>query len=151
MGVPRPVKLADGRVHFAKIAYYRFLKVSSHPVTKRARCLIVRYCLQFDLLPFFTGSSSLLQFLKDNGEVCAAPAGRVPLGGAAVRVPMCLSPDGWHTLQARRVGTLVVWVDDMSQPLMAIPINLSIVLDNFPQGQSIIVRVVNAAVRGCNS
>ena len=39
----------------------------------------------------------------------------------------------------------------MSQPLMAIPINLSIVLDNFPQGQSIIVRVVNAAVRGCNS
>lgn len=148
MGVPRPVKLADGRVHFAKIAYYRFLKVSSHPVTKRARCLIVRYCLQFDLLPFFTGSSSLLQFLKDNGEVCA---GRVPLGGAAVRVPMCLSPDGWHTLQARRVGTLVVWVDDMSQPLMAIPINLSIVLDNFPQGQSIIVRVVNAAVRGCNS
>ena len=87
MGVPRPVKLADGRVHLAKIAYYRFLK--------------------FDLLPFFTGSSSLLQFLKDNGE-------------------------------ARRVGTLVVWVDDMSQPLMAIPINLSIVLDNFPQGQSII-------------
>lgn len=28
----------------------------------------------------------------------------------------------------------------MSQPLMAIPINLSIVLDNFPQGQAIIVR-----------
>ena len=42
-------------------------------------------------------------------------------------------------MQARRVGTLVVWVDDMSQPLMAIPINLSIVLDNFPQGQAIIV------------
>ena len=27
MGVPRPVALADGKVHFAKIAYYRFLKV----------------------------------------------------------------------------------------------------------------------------
>lgn len=87
MGVPRPHPLADGKIHFAKIAYFRFLK--------------------FDLLPFFTGSSSLLQYLKDNGE-------------------------------ARRVGTMVVWVDDMSQPLMAIPINLSLVLDNFPQGQSII-------------
>ena len=39
----------------------------------------------------------------------------------------------------------------MSQPLMAIPINLSIVLDNFPQGQSIIVRVVNAAERSSYS
>lgn len=33
-----------------------------------------------------------------------------------------------------------MWVDDMEIPLMAVPINLSVVLDNFPQGQAILVR-----------
>lgn len=35
MGVPRPHKLADGLVHFAKIAYYRFLKVCPNAVRER--------------------------------------------------------------------------------------------------------------------
>lgn len=78
LGVAQPHPLADGKVHTAKIAYYRFLK--------------------YDLLPWFKGSSVLLPFLKDNGE-------------------------------ARRVGTLAVWVDDMDTPLMVFPINLSTVLD----------------------
>lgn len=30
--------------------------------------------------------------------------------------------------EARRVGTLVVWVDDMETPLMAVPLNLSVLL-----------------------
>ena len=82
MGVPRPHKLADGLVHFAKISYYRFLKVgtacvlhgavTSDSMPVDARLTPTPPCVpmpQFDLLPFFTGSSSLLQFLKDNGEV----------------------------------------------------------------------------------
>lgn len=74
----QPTQIADGRIHNAKIAYYRYLK--------------------YDLLPFFKGSSALLPYLLDNAE-------------------------------NRRVGTLVVWVDDMETPLMAVPINLSTVLD----------------------
>ena len=31
--------------------------------------------------------------------------------------------------EGRRVGTLAVYVDDLSKPVMAIPINLSIVLE----------------------
>jgi Bacterial lectin len=44
-----PHELADGRVHIVRIVYYRFIN--------------------YDYLPFFTGSSYLQQFLKDNGEV----------------------------------------------------------------------------------
>uniref|UniRef100_A0A7S1CPA8 RING-type E3 ubiquitin transferase n=1 Tax=Bicosoecida sp. CB-2014 TaxID=1486930 RepID=A0A7S1CPA8_9STRA len=48
LGVAQPHPLADGRIHTAKVAYYRYLK--------------------YDLLPYFKGSSSLLPWLLDNAE-----------------------------------------------------------------------------------
>lgn len=80
LGVPRPHNLADGKIHRARITYYGELKSQ-----------------YFNQL---VASSSLLPYLKDNGE-------------------------------QKRVGTLLVYVDegiDDDIPLLALPINLSLLL-----------------------
>lgn len=78
--------LADGKVHKAKIAYYRYLR--------------------YDYLPYFAASPNLLPLLQDDGE-------------------------------AWRLGTLVVFVDDMTKPLVALPLNLNSIL-KLPENQAYI-------------
>ncbi len=46
----QPHDIADGAVHTVRVTYFKFIN--------------------YDLLPRFTGSSALLPYLIDNGEVC---------------------------------------------------------------------------------
>ena len=46
----QPHDIADGAVHTVRVTYFKFIN--------------------YDLLPHFTGSSALLPYLIDNGEVC---------------------------------------------------------------------------------
>ena len=81
----RPVDLADGKVHRARIQYLPYVEEK--------------------YLDSMTANEILLPYLKDNGE-------------------------------GRRLGTLAVFIDDgvkTSKPILAIPLNLSILLD-LPQG-----------------
>eukprot|EP00939_MAST-03C_sp_MAST-3C-sp1_P004896 g4896.t1 len=78
LGVARPHSLADGREHVARVRYVPEI--------------------DFDLVPYFTATSNVLQYLKDNEE-------------------------------GRRVGTLAIYVDDDEIPLLAMPINLSKLLE----------------------
>lgn len=75
---PKQIPLADGNVHEVMIRYIPYI--------------------DYSLVQYFSGSSHLTTFLKDNEE-------------------------------NRRVGTFVVYVDDMNVPLIAFPINLSYALD----------------------
>jgi hypothetical protein len=100
-----PHELADGHVHTVRIVYYRFIN--------------------YDYLPYFTGSSYLQQYLKDNGEVRMQYMPVLPALGKEVYV---LFPS-----QGLRIGTLVVFVDDMAVPLVAFPINLSVAMA-LPEG-----------------
>lgn len=78
----KPHELADGAVHNVRIVYYRFIN--------------------YDYIQYFTGSSTLLPFLLDNGE-------------------------------GQRIGTLVIFIDDMTVPIIAFPINLSVAM-KVPEG-----------------
>lgn len=80
----KKVSAGDGQIHRVKLQYFNFLR--------------------YDLLPYFSGSTFLVQFLKDGGE-------------------------------NRRVGTLVVYYDDMNEPILAVPINLNNVL-KLPEDQA---------------
>ena len=99
IGQARRVDIADGLIHSARIVYWRHVK--------------------YDLLPFFTGTSALLPFLRDAGE-------------------------------SRRMGTLAVYYDNSTHPVLALPLNLNPVL-KLPENQAFMVRGVIAdlaALRG---
>jgi len=77
IGVARPHPLADGELHVARIRYFPEIK--------------------YDLIPYFTATTSLLQYIQDFEE-------------------------------GRRMGTLAVFVDNNTVPLLAMPINLNIAM-----------------------
>lgn len=61
MTAMRPRTIADGAVHTVRIVYYKFIN--------------------YDFLNYFTASSALTQFLKDNGEVGRWVGSASPLRG----------------------------------------------------------------------
>lgn len=85
---PARASIGDGLVHTARVVYWRHLR--------------------YDLLPHFTGTSALMEFLLDEGE-------------------------------GRRMGTLAVYMDNATAPLLAMPLNLNAVLE-LPDNQAYMVR-----------
>jgi len=75
---PQAHRLADGKIHNARIVYYPSLRQ--------------------EYFQYFKLTSHATSFIKDKEE-------------------------------GYRVGTLVIWVDDMDTPVIALPINLAVLLD----------------------
>ena len=90
-----------------------------------------------DMLSAFTASEALLPFIKDNGLCRAFAHVLTPLSFLWTRFVHQFANDLLFAGEGKRIGTLAVYYDDDDFPILALPINLSVLL-KLDQGRALL-------------